>query len=231
MTSKQRIRAAMKGEPVDRPPIWLREGFNIGGDIQGEPMADVLGSGGDADFTLGWKLESLYRELFDYVSMGVGSGGVSEPLSDDTPRHIHREKIALDDDTVLVKGWVDTPRGRLTFVDKVIRNVNPYWHIEHLADSAAGLAQLAAMPFDFNPSVLDRYVASFRQKHAMLGDRGVMRIELPSPIVAISACMSEMLALGEERLILGSSAGLISAVSRKLVDNYKTWVDTALESV
>jgi uroporphyrinogen-III decarboxylase len=39
----------------------------------------------------------------------------------------------------------------------------------------------------------------------------------------------DILALGSRRLILSASAGPISAVSRRLVENYKAWIDTALE--
>jgi uroporphyrinogen-III decarboxylase len=59
MTGKQRLLAAIKGEPVDRPPIWLREGFNIGGELLTEPMQEVLGGGADPEFLLGWKHDPL----------------------------------------------------------------------------------------------------------------------------------------------------------------------------
>lgn len=39
----------------------------------------------------------------------------------------------------------------------------------------------------------------------------------------------EVLSFGTRRLILGASAGPITHVSRRLVDNYKAWIDTALE--
>lgn len=41
--------------------------------------------------------------------------------------------------------------------------------------------------------------------------------------------VKEILRHGNRRLILANSAGPISAVSRKLVDNYKAWLDAALE--
>jgi hypothetical protein len=40
----------------------------------------------------------------------------------------------------------------------------------------------------------------------------------------------EVLALGSHRLILTSSAGPITAVTRRLVDNYKAWIDAARET-
>jgi uroporphyrinogen-III decarboxylase len=41
--------------------------------------------------------------------------------------------------------------------------------------------------------------------------------------------VQEILSLGKERLILSASAGPISAVTPRLVDNYKTWIDTYLQ--
>ena len=57
MTGKERLLAAMRGEEVDRAPIWLREGF------------PVLGCPADADdFQLGWQADPLYHDLFDTVT-------------------------------------------------------------------------------------------------------------------------------------------------------------------
>ena len=47
--------------------------------------------------------------------------------------------------------------------------------------------------------------------------------------VEVREHVKEVLSHGNRRLILGSSAGPISAVTPRLVDNYKAWVDTALE--
>lgn len=196
MTGKERLRAAIKGEPVDRPPIWLREGFNFGGAIEGEPLADVLGQGGESEFLLGWKSEARYRELFEYalphvdVMWGWGVGEYLNRFLLIPPRYIKRTRSMPDPNTIVVKGRVETPKGNLTFTDRMLRNVNTYWHIEHLVADVADLKKLAEVPFDFDPSVLDGFVESYKNKHTALGNRGIMRIELPSPIVAISAAMS-----------------------------------------
>ena len=41
------------------------------GPIQEEPIGDVLGSGGDSNFTMNWKLDPLYRDLIKFVSPHV----------------------------------------------------------------------------------------------------------------------------------------------------------------
>ena len=67
MDGKKRIFAAIKGENVDRPPIWLREGFNTDRNILKEPIVSE-GNIINSEFTLGWKLSNLYQDLHEYVS-------------------------------------------------------------------------------------------------------------------------------------------------------------------
>jgi hypothetical protein len=188
--------AAIKGEQVDRPPIWLREGFNIGGDPMGEPMEDVLGGGVEPEFLLGWKKDPLYQELLRHVEPHVDvmrswsiNGFINRFLMI-PPKHIHRETVPVDKDTFQVNGWVETPAGRLTFKDEIKRGINTYWHIHHLIETVDDLEKLTAVTFEFDPKQIEGYLADFEQRHAALGNRGIMRIEYPSPIVAISAVMS-----------------------------------------
>ena len=56
MTGKERMLAAIKGEPVDRVPIWLREGF----DFQ-HPIASA------DDFSMSWKKDPRYIELWEFA--------------------------------------------------------------------------------------------------------------------------------------------------------------------
>lgn len=196
MTGRERLLAAIKGEPVDRPPIWLREGFNIGGDPMGEPMEDVLGGGVEPEFLLGWKKDPLYQELLRHVEPHVDvmrswsvDGYINRYLMI-PPQYIHRETVPLDKNTFRVNGRVDTPSGELTFQDEIKRWINTYWHIEHLVDTVDDLKSLAAVPFEFDPDNLRVHLQDFHKRYAALGDRGIMRIEYPSPIVAISATMS-----------------------------------------
>ena len=198
MTGKERLYAAIRGEAVDRPPLWLREGFNIGGPIKEEPMQDVLGSGGEhgPDFFLGWKNDPLYQELYDYVKDTADTmvswdlNGYLNRFMVIPPEHIHTEEKKVDENTYMVEGRVTTPKGDLTFKDKLLRGINTYWHIEHLVSTVEDLKKLASVPFHFDPSVVGPYIAAFEKKKKALGERGIMRLEYPSPIVAISAAMA-----------------------------------------
>ena len=196
MTGRERLLAAIKGGPVDRPPIWLREGFNIGGDPFEEPMEDVLGGGVDREFLLGWKKDPLYQDLLRYVEPHVevmrswSLDGYINRFLMIPPKYIHRQTVKIDENTFKIDGWVETPLGKLTFRDEIKRGINTYWHIKHLVETVDDLKKLAAVPFEVDPAQIEGYLEDFHIRQNALGDRGIMRIEYPSPIVAISAAMS-----------------------------------------
>jgi uroporphyrinogen-III decarboxylase len=198
VTGKERLLAALRGQEVDRPPIWLREGFNIGGDIRGEPLQNLKGLEAKLapDFCLGWKDDSLYRELFEFVDP-VADTMVSWNIGEHInrflvipPGYIHREVKQVDDRTLIVDGTIETPRGVLTFKDKLIRGINTFWRIEYPVSRVEDLKDLAALPFTFAPEALAPYLDAYRHKLDALGERGILQIGYPSPIVAISGTMS-----------------------------------------
>jgi uroporphyrinogen-III decarboxylase len=195
MQGKERLYSAIKGDPVDRPPIWLREGFNIGGDILKEPKISVLGEGGESEFTLGWKSDDLYRELFDYVSqyadpiIGWDIGEYINRYLMIPPEYIHRQKRKVNENLVEHRGWIDTPTGPLYFIDNEKRNINTYWNIEHPVHNLEELRMIADIPFHFDKENIKQYIDNFKIEHKRLGNRGIMQIDFPSPIVAISHTM------------------------------------------
>jgi uroporphyrinogen-III decarboxylase len=76
---------------------------------------------------------------------------------------------------------------------------------------------------------------TYEEAREIVGDRLTLmgnlewdRLEYGTP-EEISAQVREILIHGNRRLVLGASAGPISAVTPRLVTNYKAWVDTALE--
>ena len=224
MTGRQRLLAALRGEPVDRPPIWLREGFNIGADPMGEPMEDVLGAGGGQELLIGWKRDPAYQELFSFVSPHVevmrswGTGGVINRFLMIPPEHIHREERQIDHDTIHVDGRVDTPKGPLKFRDEIRRGINTYWQVEPLVRSVEDLDKLASVPFQLDGQALSRHVGQFREAHRRLGDRGLMRLEYPSPIVAISATMELQSFLYLSAAERGLYHQLLEEITRRLLE-------------
>ncbi len=61
MNSKQRLTAALRGEEVDRVPIWLRD--------RGAGIPLLFGGPAPADdFRKGYQADPLYHELYDYTA-------------------------------------------------------------------------------------------------------------------------------------------------------------------
>ena len=184
MTGKQRLTAAMRGEPVDRAPIWLREGFPIG-----EPLA------GADDAAQGWQQDPLYLSLYRDIAPHADAinswplGGWDNRFLNIPPSAIHTTTAQVSPDTQRIEGHIDTPRGRLTYVNEIKRGHNTVWHVKPLVESLQELEMLAEVPFCIQPADLDQAVQGYQRAYDEVGERGLVRTSLSSPIVCISACM------------------------------------------
>ena len=209
MTGKQRLTAAMRGEPVDRVPVWLREGFPI---VEPFPEAD--------HFTLGWQTQQLYSDLLRDISPyadGIRTWSLGlffNRFLMVPPDRIHTEESMVTADTKRIDGVVDTPRGELTFSNEVRRGSRTVWYVKALVESVGDLEKLAEVGFELDPADIQGFFSEDRAArgqagqpdelraglyyeegnyHRLLGDagdRGILRLELSSPIVSISGCMS-----------------------------------------
>lgn len=191
MTGRERLMAAMRGEPVDRVPIWLREGFPIT-----EPLADA------DSFGSGWQADPAYRALYDEIipfaddfhNWGAGDlggdwGRWSNRFLMVPPQYIHSEETQVTRDLRRIVETVDAPCGPLTSVDEFRRGHNTAWHVKTLVESVEDLKKLAEVPYDFDTSCVEGIVAGYQRARAQVADRGALRISLSSPIVSISGCM------------------------------------------
>lgn len=185
MTGKQRLTAAMRGEAVDRAPIWLREGFPIG---RPDPPPD--------DFHNAWQLEPIHRDLLADVAehvdvvRGWGAGGLLNRFCMVHPRHIHHADPRIEGDVKIVRGWIETARGGLTFEDRTRRGEATWWQVEHPVKTPDDLGKLAETPWEFEPGEVEPHVSALGRAHEALGGRGVMRLGVSSPMVTISRCTS-----------------------------------------
>ena len=184
MTGKERLMAAFKGEPVDRVPIWLREGFPIA-----QPLAEA------DDFAQGWQWEEGYQDLLRYVCphadvmRGWGLDGWTNTFTMVPPHRIQTTETMVTPDIKRIEGTVDTPRGKLTFVSEQRRGFQTTWQVKPLVESVSDLVKLAEVPFEFDPIDIEPFIEDQRLAYQEVGDRGILRLGFSSPIVAISGCM------------------------------------------
>ncbi len=184
MTGRERLTAALLGREVDRVPIWLREGFPI---VPGPAAAD--------HFAHGWQAEPLYRELFAAVApqadavLNWGIPGINRQLVT-SKEHMRRETVGVGKDVRQVRETVQTRAGILEAVSEQRRNVATSWHVKSLVETESDLAALAALPFTVHADSITQARENYLRVSRQVGDRGVVRLDLPSPMVCISGCMS-----------------------------------------
>jgi uroporphyrinogen-III decarboxylase len=198
MTGRQRLLAAHRGEPVDRVSIFLREGFPVG---ERFPAPD--------DFSNGWMHDPLYKDMFSHVaahadpmpawdsSWGngwfVGGGdtnGWGNRYLMTAPQHIQASQTRTAEDIIRIDGTIATPRGTLTFISERRRNDATTWYLKPPVETIEELEMLAEAPVSVHVSDLQPAVANYQSALQRLGERGILRTWLPSPVVCISSCMS-----------------------------------------
>lgn len=82
--------AAMRGEPADRPPLWLREGFDL---LDPIPPAD--------DFRNGWRAEPAHikarvREILADSQVRTVVGASAGPMSKVSRRIVENYRALVE---------------------------------------------------------------------------------------------------------------------------------------
>jgi uroporphyrinogen-III decarboxylase len=189
MTGRERLLAAMRGEPVDRAPIWLREGFEL---YQPPPPQD--------DFRNGWKHDRTFRELCEYVEPYIdyfvpwNIGAVNRFLMV-PPRAIARTGERLQGDTLVSEGYIDAGKRKLAFRTEWKRHNNNGWMTLHPVQTIEDLKAVAAIPFELDTGAIDAALPSYGDAVRKAGERGLPLFGISSPIVIISGLMDLQLFL------------------------------------
>lgn len=202
MTGKERLTAAIRGEAVDRAPIWIH-GFPIGEPF---PSSD--------HYTKGWQTLPEYRELFeqyqqhiDVIKAWVLGGDAFRRYGElnltnrfmMTPPELIRFREKQETPNLRVyEGEIRTPRKTLTFRNEVVRGEAQLWRVEHAAKTLDDLVALAEVPFDYQPQEDDIHL--YAQVCDTLGERGLVMWFLSEPISTIACAISF-----EEFLLLAGS--------------------------
>ena len=183
MTQKELFLAALRGEEVDRVPVWLREGFPI---VDGPADAD--------DFTRGWQADPDYRALYEYVKPHVVAFSHWWVPSFNRmlmvpPKCVKTRTESVSGDLRRSHTRVETPSGELTAVSERRRGVATGWSIKPAVECVEDLLKLAEVPFEIDPAHIEQGIEHYEEAARRAGDRAVLRMSLPSPIVAISGTM------------------------------------------
>ncbi len=179
MTGRERIKAALTGQAVDRPPLNLGSSFHL---HTGLP---------DDTFLWGWTREQRFLELREYARPWCDSYcGFEPPLFNRymmvSAHRISTETIQVSPALRTIKGRISLPGGDACFEDHQTAGFATDWHIITPASDRIILDHMIEAPFEVDESALEQTVRMFRKLEADLGEHGYPQLFLPSPAVAIS---------------------------------------------
>ncbi len=177
------MNAAIRGKSVDRAPIWLREGFPAG-----RPSAQA------DDFSHGWQADPLYRDLLEEVTPYVDSianWGIPScnRLLMVPSKRIEWKSCDVDGDTRRRSHTIHTLEGDLTGITEHRRGEATGWHVQHPVNSLQDLRKLASVPFELETEWIDKAIENYHGNLEAVGEKGIVRLGLSSPIVIISGSM------------------------------------------
>jgi hypothetical protein len=181
MTGKERMWNAITGAPVDRPPIWLREGFDFH-----RPPANA------DDFSLGWQADPVYRELWAFARefcdqrVNWGPGAHFNRWLGIHPRFLKGHTREISADLHEVHTTIETPGGPLTSIARHHRGETTIWRTKYPVETLDDLNRLRSLPFDVPPVSYAGYERTLDE----VGDTGVLCLNVSSPWVVFASCMS-----------------------------------------
>ena len=213
MTGKKRMLAALRGEPVDWAPIWLREGFEID-----EETPDPN------DFLNGWRADPVYQSLKSYVEPHIEmttkwSAGHMNRFLMIPPHAVYAGERETRGEDMIRRGFIRTPSGDLPFAHQWKWHNNNSWLTEHPVSSVDELRAVASIPWKLDRDLIRRTAAqSYPKAQAAVGNRGVLRFSVSSPIVVISGLMSLQLFLELSYTHRSYMHELLQEITRRTMD-------------
>ena len=174
LTSYDRILRTVRGEPVDRVPIFPP--------LPWHPLDPLP--------TKGWLAEPNYRAVAELVAQYCDCLCNARTLGGYFDRRfllIPQEYIQVtarerEGSWMVVTYQVNTPQGPLRTVEKRQEGVSTVWYTEPLLKDKEDVEKLLSVPFHFDPPDL----APFFAERDRVQPRGVMQIGVSTPMVCVS---------------------------------------------
>jgi uroporphyrinogen decarboxylase len=193
MTGKERIIATLKGEKTDRIPIWLRDQFNYGSEfrIRNEMILDVLlldeftDSWVNADPNMQAIIKHHRKVSGDIIREFVVPNKVCNRLLCIPPSRVVLTRTQINGNQKHCQYEVQTPKGALTMVTSCEKNISTMWNSKHLVEDADDIVKLLSIPYELEP--VDDTI--YREEEKILGDRGIMMMQIDTPIITVSGLM------------------------------------------
>ena len=177
LTSRERLMRTIRGEPVDRVPIFPPIPWSPWWKVEGtEPQ----GWQAEPSFTA---VRELVEEHCDSFAHPRGLGGLFDRRFLLIPgEHVEvtgREQV---NGRHRVTYAVHTPRGDLTTTEDTVEGIHTTYYVEPLLKDKQDVERLLSVPFRFDPPDL----APFLEDQERLGEAGVTQIGVSTPLVCVS---------------------------------------------
>jgi hypothetical protein len=177
MTGRERLIKTLKGEKVDRAPIWLGDTF-----CQDENLNPFIDEWMGKDSRLKAFKEFYYANC--EIAKKIWAPGSNRNLS--TPAaNIHKIDERIFGDSKEIRYLINTPKGDLTFTDKIDRNVSTVWRVEYPVKAPEDIEKLLSIDYKIGP--LD--YSAFHKMDQALGDSGIVIPMIDTPAITICSLM------------------------------------------
>jgi len=174
MTGRERIKAALMGQPVDRPPLNLGSSFHLHTRLP------------DDDFLWSWTKERRFLELREYARPWCDSYcGFEPPLFNRymmvTANRIKTELVQASPDKRRIIGTISLPGGDVYYEDHQTTGFATDWHIETPGDDMKALDRMIEAPFEVDENAVHKTIELFNMLEADLDDNGYPQIFFALP--------------------------------------------------
>ena len=192
MTSKERILRTIKGEEVDRVPIYAPcvtgKIINPAGILVGDQIAPLLMDNipvldewitQDPNYLEILKLaEKKCEKVWTYYFPGLDRRFLLIPRE-----FITMPKLKKKNTSLLIKYQVQTPKGNLEYVCEKRENLSTVWDRKPLLEDKKDVEKILSVPYKFQkPDVKD----FFKYKNKIEQKGGLMYIFVSTPMVCVS---------------------------------------------
>lgn len=228
MTPRTRLLAQLAGDPIDRVPVWTQVPFAVG------PEGMYPGPfHGYADYDLWREADPLYRDLVARMERDCDNPFIWRPAC--------MQNLQFVADLHTIEELPPEPVGtRFRFVTRValgdrtleeVREVQPgtghSWQIKHLCDTPEDAA--AILEREWNGAPVE--AADFALLDEQLGDRGIMWVTIPSPIMVVCRLFdpTEFLIVARTHATLINE--LLALISKRIQRNLERLFETGVGPV
>lgn len=175
MTGRDRILKTLKGEKVDRVPIWLMGPFAREMDDDRESWTAK-----DSRYR---ELKKLYDESCEMFRQ-YRLPGCNRILA--TPqKHIQLKETIINGNETDKVYVIITPKGNLQKIVRKSQDIGTSWDIEYPVKNEDDLYKLLSVNFE----IPEYDYANFYEQEKLLGNKGVMVVYVDTPMITLSTCM------------------------------------------